>query len=91
MSDDPRSIADRLVISETCTCSECKVARAAAVLLRRHADLLDAIGDPADFVAEAESWMAYVPAHFMEKWNAAGWGDQVRRIAAAVQPPDPKD
>jgi hypothetical protein len=80
-------IIERLVQSETCSCSDCVAARAAAKRLRDHQALLDAIGDPDVFVAEAESWMAYVPAHFMEKWDAAGWVDQVRRIADAVDGP----
>jgi hypothetical protein len=67
------------------------VLRAAAARLRQHHALLYAIGDPDEFTAEAESWLAYVPVYFMEKWDAAAWVDQVRRIAAAVQPPDPKE
>jgi len=65
------------------------VLRAAAARLRQHHALLHAIGDPDEFTAEAESWLAYVPVHFMEKWDAAAWVDQVHRIADAVQPPDP--
>lgn len=44
-----------------------------------------AIGDPEEFVAEAESWLAYVPEFFLEKWDAAAWTDQVRAIAAALE------
>ena len=49
------------------------------------AALLDAIGDPDEFIAEAESWLTYVPAQFKEKWDAAAWTDQVRRIADAAR------
>jgi hypothetical protein len=73
-------IIERLVQSETCSCSECKVAREAATLLRRHAALLDAI--EAHKIARRYSATA-TQGEDIDLWNAAA--------AAAVQPPDPKD
>lgn len=47
MSVEPTTedIIERLVQSETCSCSDCVAARAAAKRLRDYQALLDAIGD----------------------------------------------
>ena len=79
MNDVSRTLADRLVISETCTCSECKVARDAAALLRRLAALTDAIGEHPTELRVQASMLDERGDHFIAA--------MLRRIADAVDGP----